>query len=356
MDAKRIDRIFVPVYVALGAVAVISGVPRLGSLLGVGGQYTDTAIHTVLALVSLGLLIPGVWWAARSQPVSATPSRRVDLIRQFRKNRAAVVGFHGVTVMVLITALAPLLTPHDPIKPELPPYLPPGAAFLLGTDDLGRDVLARCLYGARISMTVGIVSVALSATLGTLVGALAGFFGGYLDRGLMWVTDVLLAMPRLILLIVIVGTFRPEGSTRLFLLVTVLGITNWMGVARIVRSQVLSIKELDYIAAARSLGLPQDRILLRHVLPNVAAPIIVYASLALGGTILTEASLSFLGLGVPPPTATWGKMIADGFDKIHDTPWVVFAPGAFIVCAVVSLNLLGDGLRDAFDPKLRGRT
>ncbi len=356
MGAKFIDRVFVPAYLFLWLAAAWSGLPRLPSLLLAGDQYTDTRIHAVLATLVWVAMVPGMWWAVRPSRAIAAGGYRADLVRQFRKNRAAVVGFHGATLMIVLTALAPMLTPHDPIQQLLPRDLSPGAAYLFGTDGLGRDVLTRCLYGARISMTVGVISVALSATMGTMVGALAGFFGGYLDRALMWITDVLLAMPRLILLIVIVGMFRPEGSTRLFLLVTVLGITNWMGVARIVRSQVLSIKELDYVAAARALGLPQGRILLRHVLPNVAAPIIVYASLALGGTILTEASLSFLGLGVPPPTATWGKMISDGFERIHDQPWVVFAPGAFIVFAVVSLNLLGDGLRDAFDPKLRGRT
>lgn len=355
MNAKAIDRAFVVLYALLLGWAAVGGLPRLGSLLFPTPPASDNRVHTVLAVLAWVGAFPAIWIAARSERQAAGGAWG-DLIRQFRKNRTAVMGFHGVSLMALLTLLTPLLAPHDPIVQDLPFLQPPNARAWLGTDSVGRDVLARCLYGARISMTVGLLSVAISASLGTLIGAGAGYLGGLSDRVLMWFTDLLLAMPRLILLIVIVGLFRPEGTARLFLLVTVLGLTNWMGVARIVRSQVLSIKELDYIAAARALGITGPRVLFGHILPNVAAPIIVYASLALGGTILTEAALSYLGLGVSPPTPTWGRMISDGFDAVRSGPWVVFFPGGFIVFAVVSLNLLGDGLRDAFDPKLRGRS
>jgi peptide/nickel transport system permease protein len=357
MRPKSIDRAFAPLYALLVLWALVGGLPRLGTLIPGDPTGTDTAVHSILALLGILVAGMGIVGALRPErPAVAAPTPMGDLVRQFRKNRAAVLGFHGVMAMALLTVLAPLLTPYDPIAQGLPRGVPPGTSYWLGTDDLGRDVLARCLFGARISMTVGFLAVALSASLGTLVGAAAGYVGGFVDRALMWATDLLLAMPRLILLIVIVGLYRPSGSAKLFLLVTTLGVTGWMGVARIVRSQVLSIKELDYVAAARSLGVPSTRILLRHVIPNVTAPIIVYASLALGGTILTEAALSFLGLGVSPPTATWGKMIADGYESWRAYPWVVLFPGLFIVVAVVSLNLLGDGLRDALDPKVRGRT
>ncbi len=187
------------------------------------------------------------------------------------------------------------------------------------------------------------------------MGTAAGYFGGWIDGALMWLVDLLLSLPRLVLLLAIVGFFRASGAQSLFLIVAILGLTGWMGVSRIVRSTVLSLKEQDFIQACRALGLPTWRIMLLHLVPNTLAPVIVYASLAIGSTILVEAALSFLGLGVPPPTATWGAIVNDGREYMRSAPWITIFPGLMIVAAVMSFNLLGDGLRDALDPRLRGR-
>jgi peptide/nickel transport system permease protein len=217
-------------------------------------------------------------------------------------------------------------------------------------------VLSRALYGSRISLSVGFVAVGISATLGTLLGACAGYLGGAVDRAIMFATDMLLALPRLVLLIAMLGLFRLGDTARVYFIVAVLGVTGWMGVARVVRAQVLSLKEQDFVAAATALGLTPARILLGHLVPNALAPVIVYASLALGGAILTEASLSYLGLGVPPPVPTWGKMVEDARETLASTPSLAFVPGVFILWAVLCFNLVGDGLRDALDPRLRGRS
>jgi len=182
----------------------------------------------------------------------------------------------------------------------------------------------------------------------------AAFGGGWIDRFLMWLVDMLLSLPRLVLLLAIAGMFRVTGPEGLFVMIVILGLTGWMGVSRIVRSQVLSLKEQDFIQAARALGLSSARIVFRHLIPNALAPVIVYCSLAIGTTMIVEAGLSFLGLGVPPPTSTWGTIINDGREPLRVAPWIATYPGLCIVFAVMSFNLLGDGLRDALDPKLRG--
>jgi peptide/nickel transport system permease protein len=247
-----------------------------------------------------------------------------------------------------------LIAPFGPDLVYVGPALsPPDQIHRLGTDGFGRDVFSRLLYGGRISLSIGFVAVSIAATLGTSVGAAAGFFGGWVDRSLMWVTDLLLSLPRLVLLITIAGLFPMSGAGAIFLMVTVLGLTGWMGVARIVRSEVLSLKERDFVAAARAIGMSDMRILWRHIVPNALAPVIVFCSLAIGSTMLAEAALSFLGLGVQPPTATWGVMVDNGREPLRDAPWVAIFPGLAIVAAVMAFNLVGDGLRDALDPKLK---
>ena len=216
-------------------------------------------------------------------------------------------------------------------------------------------MFSRVLYGGVISMTIGLISVSIAATIGTVLGASAAFLGGTADRAIMWFVDLLLSLPRLVLLLAVAGMFRLKGSEGIYLVVVILGLTGWMGVCRIVRSQVLSLKQQEFIQAARALGFSSPRIVLRHLIPNALAPVIVYCSLAIGGTMLVEAGLSFLGLGVPQPIPTWGNIIADGGDNLRNAPWIALFPGLCIVAAVMSLNLLGDGLRDALDPKLRGR-
>jgi peptide/nickel transport system permease protein len=273
-------------------------------------------------------------------------------VREFRKNRLAVVGLVGLAVLYLVALLAPFLAPYDPIaQPDIlhTSYLAPSLAHWFGTDRFGRDVLSRMLYGARISLIIAFVAVAISVSIGTLVGAVAGYFGGRVDALLMRFTDMVLAFPRLVLLIMIVALFSPSTP----LIIAVLGLTQWPGTARIVRGDVLSLRERDFVQAARALGMSRRRIILRHLVPNVLAPVIVTATLGIGNTIVLEAGLSFLGLGVQPPTPSWGNMVADGRQNLLGAWWVATMPGLAIVFTVLAFNLVGDGLRDALDPRLR---
>lgn len=344
-----VTRLFVPAYLGVVLWAIIAGFPRLGALLSPAVGAPDTTVHTLLGLAAIAVALVGLFRTFRPPPTT-------DFLRQFTKNSTAVLGLNGALLLCLLTLVTPLIAPFDPIQIDAGPHLAaPSAAHWLGTDEFGRDSLSRCLYGARISLTIGFIAVTISASLGTAIGTLAGFFGGLPDRVLMWATDLLLSLPRLVLLLALVGIFRPQGASRAFVLVVILGSTGWMGVARIVRAQVLSLREQDFIAAARALGVPTSRILFRHLVPNVLAPVIVFASLAVGSTMLAEAGLSYLGLGVAPPTATWGALVNEGRDTMRTAPWVTVAPGLLIGLSVMCFNLIGDGLRDAFDPRLRGR-
>ncbi len=219
----------------------------------------------------------------------------------------------------------------------------------MGTDKYGRDVYTRILYGARISLSIGFIAVGISVTLGTLVGAVSGYFGGIVDTVLMRLVDTLISFPRLVLLITVIALFEPSITV----VVVVLGLTLWPSTARIVRGEVLSLREREFIEAAHALGLSAPRIILRHVVPNVMGPVIVAATLGLGNIILIEAGLSFLGLSAPPPTPSWGNIITDGREYLVDAWWVSTFPGLAIVFTVVAFNLIGDGLRDALDPRLR---
>ncbi|MCA9752588.1 MAG: ABC transporter permease, partial [Gemmatimonadetes bacterium] len=273
--------------------------------------------------------------------------------RRFGRNPVARTGLGLVLVLYAVALLAPLLAPHDPnaqVDIVETRYLAPGSvhvtdagsrSFLLGTDKFGRDVLSRIIYGSRISLTIGFVAVGIAVTLGTLLGALAGYFGGKTDWLIMRFVDVLMAFPRIFLVLTLIAIYRPS----IWLIVAVIGATAWMGVARIVRGQILSLKEQEFMQAARALGMPHARVILRHVLPNTISPVIVAASLMIGDVILTEATLSFLGLGVQPPTASWGNLINQGRDNLLGAWWIATFPGLAIVATVVSYNLLGDGLR-----------
>jgi peptide/nickel transport system permease protein len=355
---RGLDAGLAVVWACVLAAAAWVGHARLPALWTPPPGAADERVHTVIALVAWPLALAG--WLAfvrpRTVPVAAARPW-ADLRRQLAKSAPAVFGLYAGGFLALVAVLAPLLAPYDwQLLDVGPARQAPSLAHPFGTDDFGRDLYTRCLYGARISLVVGFLAVGISATLGTLVGAVAGYVGGWVDRLLMGLVDLLLSLPRLVLLMAVLGLFRLAGPARLFFIVAVLGATGWMGVARIVRAQVLSLAQQDFVAAARSLGLPPARILLRHVVPNAMAPVIVYASLALGGTILTEASLSFLGLGVPPPTPTWGVIVNEGKEMMRSAPWVTVFPGLLVCLAVMSFNLLGDGLRDALDPRLRGRS
>ncbi len=317
-------------------------------------------VDGIVAVVTLGLMIIALWaWAMYDLRVrAARPIRRFGdsqwaiAARHFRKNRLAMAGLIVMLLLYVVALLAPLIAPFDPTAQGdivLTRYRPPSLENPMGTDKFGRDILSRVLYGARISLTIGFIAVGLSVTLGTTVGALAGYFGKWVDAVLMRFTDMMLSFPRLILLIVIIALFEPS----IWLVVIVLGLTGWMSVARIVRGEVLSLREREFVQAARVLGMNDARIIGRHIIPNILAPVIVYTTLGIGNTILVEAALSFLGLGVQPPTPSWGNMISDGRDSLITAWWIATFPGLAIVATVTAFNLLGDGLRDAMDPRLR---
>ena len=325
------------------------------------GEMDRVGVDFWLALATLALSIAAMlWWTfkAVSPRHLARARRRGDsqwaiAARHFKKNRLAIAGLAVMIILYLITLITPLIAPFDPAAQGdilTARYLPPGAEHWMGTDKFGRDILSRVLYGARISLSIGFVAVGISMTLGTLIGAVAGYFGGWVDSVLMRFTDMMLAFPRLVLLIVVIAVFE---NPSIWLVVIVLGLTGWMGTSRIVRGEVLSLREREFVQAARALGMGDLRIILRHVIPNTMAPVIVSATLGIGLTILTEASLSFLGLGVQPPTPSWGNMVSDGRDALTEAWWIATFPGLAIVLTVVAFNLLGDGLRDALDPRLR---
>jgi peptide/nickel transport system permease protein len=260
----------------------------------------------------------------------------------------------AVGLFYLIAVLTPFLAPADPaFQGELVTqrYLAPSLAHPLGTDRFARDVLSRVLYGARVSLSIGFIAVGISVTLGTLVGAVSGYLGGLWDSVIMRFVDMVVSFPRLVLLITIVALFEPS----IFLIIAVLGLTQWPYISRIVRGEVLSLREREFVQAARALGYSRRRIILRHVVPNTLAPVIVAATLGIGNTIVLEAGLSFLGIGIQPPNPSWGNMVDAGRGQLLDAWWIATFPGLAIVLTVLSLNLVGDGLRDALDPRLRAR-
>jgi len=262
------------------------------------------------------------------------------------RDRWAQLGLALVAGLAVLALLAPWLAPGDPFRGELSASLRgPSDGFLLGSDAQGRDVLSRVMYGARLSLAVGLISQSIALSLGVTLGLIAGYYGRWVDSVVMRVADVTLAFPSLLLLIAIAAALKPSLPT----VFVVIGIVGWAGMARLVRGQVLVARELEYVQAARALGSSDARIIARHLLPNVVAPVIVAATLGIGGAIMAEAALSFIGLGAQPPTPSWGAMVAEGRDLLRVAPWVSLVPGIAIGLAVLGLNLLGDGLRDALD-------
>ena len=265
-----------------------------------------------------------------------------------------LVGAGLVGLFAAGTLLAPWLAPFDPT--QVPASLaqtmlrPPGSAHVLGTDALGRDLLSRVLHGGRVSLAIGVGVEAIAAAIGIALGLLAGYHGGWRDGALMRFTDVVMAFPSLILAIGLIAVFERPGLDKVAVVLAALG---WTTIARVVRGEVLSVKERDFVQAARALGTPDALLMARHVLPNVAGPVIVTATIGVGSNMVAEAGLSFLGLGAPAPTISWGSMLAEGQTFLASAPWVAVFPGLALMLAVLGVNLLGDGLRDRLDPRLR---
>jgi peptide/nickel transport system permease protein len=281
---------------------------------------------------------------------SGSQSEWLRVWRRLRRNRPALVGLAVVGIIALLALVPQAFAPYSPytITSSLRGS-PPSAAHLFGMDQVGRDVLSRVIYGARVAMLVGLAATGLSLLVGVLVGSTAGYFGGFVDGALMRFVDALQAFPILVLLIAIAAALGPSLEH----VIVILGLTTWAQYARVVRADVLSLRQREFVLAARTLGIPNARIIVRHILPNALGPIIVLASLSVAGVILLESALSFLGLGTQPPTASWGSMLADGRTYILTYPHIALFPGLAITLAVLAFNLLGDGLRDALDPRTR---
>jgi peptide/nickel transport system permease protein len=302
--------------------------------------------------------------AARIRPETAElrrPARSLwgDAWHQFRKHKLAMAGLVTLAALTVITLAGPLLwpIPFDRINYS-GSLLGPSVEHPFGTDDLGHDLFARALWGGRVSIAVGVVSVIIAITLGVLVGAVSGFFGGQLDNVLMRLTDMFLSLPALPLLLLTIFLFREPLRARFgpelgifLLIVSVIGVLNWMPTARLVRASFLSLKQREFVEAARTVGAEDRRIIVTHILPNTMSPVLVSATIGVGGAIITESALSFLGLGFPPDVPTWGRMLYDAQNFIEIAPhWAIF-PGLLIFLTVLSINYMGDGLRDALDPR-----
>jgi len=303
-----------------------------------------------------GASVPTSAPAATAAPVSAAapmPRSRSGLAqfwRSFARNRLAVCGGVVVAALILAAVLAPLLAPWDPHKPDTKKILhAPSRSHWLGTDQLGRDVLSRVLYGSRVSLAVGFVSVGIATLIGILLGAAAGYHGGLMEGSIMRLVDLMLVFPRFFLLLAVLAFLQPSIWT----IMAVIGLTGWMGVARLVRAEFLTLKEREFVIWSEAVGASTSRVILRHVLPNAMGPVLVAMTLGIPAAILTESGLSFLGLGVQPPYATWGNILNDGKDSIEIAWWMTVFPGLAILVTVLAYNLFGEGIRDALDPRLR---
>jgi peptide/nickel transport system permease protein len=282
--------------------------------------------------------------------VTITPARPGGLWLAFANNRLSWLGLALLSVIILVAIFAPLLAPHDPLQQNIITRLePPSSEFLLGTDSYGRDVLSRLMYGARISLVVGFVAILIAMTIGSTIGIVAGYIGGRFDQLVMGLLDVMLSFPTLLLGLMIAAMLGASLEN----LIIAIAITEIAPFARVARAPTISLKQRDFVEAGRALGFGPVRIMGVHILPNMISDVVVMSSLWMASAIRTEASLSFIGLGVPPPTATWGSMIREGFENILDAWWLAVFPSLAILLTVLALNLLGDALRDAIDPKLR---
>ncbi len=269
-------------------------------------------------------------------------------LERFKQNRLAVAGSVVIVVLALLAIASPWIAPHDPTAQDLTQrLLAPSSRHWMGTDDLGRDVFSRLLIGARISLSVGFVAVGIALVVGTCLGLCAGFFGGWTDTLIMRLVDVMISIPTLFLILAVLALLGPN----IYNVMAIIGLTSWPGLARLVRGECLSVREREFIQAARLTGISHTRLLFVHILPNVIAPILVSATLGVGGAVLTESALSFLGLGVQPPMPSWGNILSIGRDYLHIAWWLSLFPALAILITVLAFNLLGEGLRDVLDPR-----
>jgi peptide/nickel transport system permease protein len=271
--------------------------------------------------------------------------------KRFSRNKLALAGGIIVAILLFVAILAPLVSPYDPNDIDRKHILePPGIQHPLGTDDLGRDVLSRMIWGSQISLSVGFVAVGISVIMGMMFGSLSGYYGGWMDRIIMRFIDIMLSVPTFFLILAVIAFI---GSS-IWNIMIIIGITSWMGVARLVRAEFLSLKEREYVLAARAVGASNMRIIFRHIMVNSLAPVLVSAVLGIAGAVLVESSLSFLGIGVQPPTPSWGNILTLGKDNMETAWWLSVFPGLAILITVLGYNLLGEGVRDALDPRLWG--
>lgn len=282
--------------------------------------------------------------------MNGTLTIALSSIRQFSKNRLAAIGGAFVLLVFIVSILAPVLSPYDPSAIDIKNILiGPSLAHPLGTDDLGRDVLSRMIWGGRVSLKVGFVAVGIATLIGVILGSIAGYYGGAVDSLIMRAVDIMLSIPTIFLVLAVIAILEPS----IINIMIVIGLTSWMEPARLIRAEFMSIKEREFVIAARALGANDFRIMLKHVLPNGLSPILVSATMGVGGAILIESGLSFLGLGVQPPTPSWGSLLASGKDNIEIAWWLSAFPGLAILITVLGYNLLGEGIRDALDPRQR---
>jgi peptide/nickel transport system permease protein len=274
----------------------------------------------------------------------------MKFLRRIANHNLAFVGLIILIPMFLCAVLAPIISPHDPVEPDLKNILVgPTWSHPFGTDTLGRDVFSRVIYGSRISLLVGFVSVGIATLIGIMIGSFSGYTGGIVDELIMRFVDLMMCFPTFFLILAVIAVLEPS----IWNIMIVIGLTNWMGIARLVRAEILSIKNKEYVLAAKAMGFPKRRIIFRHVLPNALSPVYVVATLGIGGAILTESALSFLGIGVQPPTPSWGNILTQAKDNIEVAWWLSLYPGLAIFLTVMGYNLLGEGLRDIFDPRRR---
>lgn len=270
--------------------------------------------------------------------------------KRFLANKLAMTATYVIIILYIMAILAPILAPYDPVLIDnvmQTRFIPPCFAHPFGTDEFGRDLLSRALYGSRISLSIGLLAVLIAVSFGTIYGAVAGFFKGTIDNLLMRLVDVIIAFPIFFLMLMLVAIFE----VNILVLVLIMGFTSWMGTARFIRGEILSLREKEFIEGAKAIGLPNHRIIFRYLIPNAMSPVLVSAALMVGGMIGAEAGLSFLGIGIQPPTPTWGNMISSGQDVLLMAWWVSFFPGLLLTITILSFNLIADGLRDALDPK-----